>query len=448
MLSSVLLLCIGITAAIESIRLQNEGMKHQTKYTSSWGLFIDRDIMTRLVKSRGAKCNLQNLINVHKALCKTSKCLNNKVDTRHSKTHGNIHSPCGSLQFTSWIPLEKTWIIQVPVKFVVNITIEQAYVPYNIDENNKSVIAVHEKSECVGTHGWNCGLIRCFSGHVYYESIYTKENIAIITIKNSVTNIQFPATLMAVYQVVVQGLVYMVTKPNLQHLSNTLYVNKGPEILLFENQSHTFMWYTSNSVSFCERDECASHTCAIMNYFHLLVSTFRCQHDVVSFIYIYPGLLSNYLRKWKIPAWNIFSCNLTETLTINTTFHMYTTVVLEMSALQGTDLQMDFIERSVRLAQLDNISSLDALPSVSAKDSTLQAGILDIMAHSLHFTNFTCEQDIHSNVMQSDILTSGIRDARGKNNIHYPGKQIMQINEKKIAMIVSGKILTTLKVIV
>ena len=84
----------------------------------------------------------------------------------------NLQSPCGSINIES-LEASKTWYIQVPDNYIVNITLKEAYTKYS-DACSDTNIAVF--------HGISIGhrLIAEFCGYVLFETMYTLENTGVI----------------------------------------------------------------------------------------------------------------------------------------------------------------------------------------------------------------------------------------------------------------------------
>ena len=139
------------------------------RYEKIWHKFIWKQI-TDVYSG-----TLHSLSNELTKLAQINVCITFKINEQSS-------SPCGTISVMSKMEETTTWIMSVNKIFMINITIEKAYVKYT-DHCDPDYVAMFE-----GNTVANAKRLGYFCGHVLYESVYTKNNIGMLYVQTTVYN--------------------------------------------------------------------------------------------------------------------------------------------------------------------------------------------------------------------------------------------------------------------
>ena len=396
----------------------------------SWSQYISHFVNNRLINSVNIneKTNTGDLRTVYTWMVKYFPCLNYNI-TSQQPIYDTISTPCNAFQFTSWEPVDKVWMITVNKDFMINITIEKAYVPLTKHcPYNDSAVLVFEGHAfdlqyaplCSRYSGYCGGFIQSFCGHIYMETVYSKHYKATLMFRNSLLFTQFETMLKMIYQVMTQGLAHRKRMPYFYTKYANIVKSLRPSYFQFEDQVLSHIWYLSNAISGRANGmsdsaeeispktafgkETSMKASVVCN--RIIVSDFTCRNSTLASVQVFPGLLSTFMRKWKIPPKIKLHCNINKHAVINTTFHMYATVELTYSVLlEHVNILIFFTFNEWYISTVDTLSNLDALPNVD-NQSTFKLGYLTQPHDSVQVNSFIPNTKDPQNILSADIHLS------------------------------------------
>ena len=290
-----------------------------------WTIYTDS-----LVASKILQPPLSGLIELYHRLVLNLPCLNNHQLQGHSHQvyrNGDFKAPCSSFMFSSLVPTTKVWTITVHSMFMINITIEKAFVPYTDGCKSDNYVLVnswHGSRFCPA-----CGFyIAHFCGHVHMESVYSRRNTASIKIQADIQIAQHPTSIKLVYAVAKLGSAFISSVDNhySSSLTENIRANIAPRHIIFTKTFLHYIWYFNNDIGYvnAERPQFIYHS--------INISYSSCGTPWTE-ISVYPGILSLYMMQWQIVPVTRVGCNIIGTTTINTDFHMYATLCAKVSHL-------------------------------------------------------------------------------------------------------------------
>ena len=146
-----------------------------------------------------------------------------------TKEYRILSTPCHTMYYLSWTASSKEWKIHVYRSFMINITIEEAYVPYNMDclGNHITVYEGHSFNKSM--------LIDYFCGTISYASVYTKYNKGRIAFNVNTMRLSFKAFIFARYTSHIKGIAFKFIKPC---LPSNITAPRKHIALLYKNTLH------------------------------------------------------------------------------------------------------------------------------------------------------------------------------------------------------------------
>ena len=238
-----------------------------------------------------------------------------------------LHMPLGSIHFTSWQFTSHQWKIQVHKHFVINVTVSVSYTPFTDDcsPHNVAIYNGHENSSEV--------LRNRFCGVIQHESVYTTQNMGLLQIQTFTSLLSFPVHLSARYEILAPHVAFTYNTSTMP--LRFIHSNIRPTIVSLSRGTMLYHWYISNIVM--------KYQHSVVQFVNITVQSCLSTKGSAS-ISIFPGLLTYYWMKWKVVAQTTLQCNLHDTHTIVTDFHLYTTVQLvHDSADQVVAVNMSFL---------------------------------------------------------------------------------------------------------
>ena len=258
-----------------------------------------------------------------------------------------LSGPCYSISLETEMLYEKVWHISVHKAFIINITIEQAYVAYTyLCESKDSHIAVNEGHmtsfcpQCDYT-------IEFYCGHVYMESTYSETNEATVKLTAFILNTPYSTVLEAKYSVLIDSMVYKFI--NYGDLKDTInksrstslkYILQGISIdkryyklntiFLIQKETLSLIWYIDNF----DLLEHALHYQMLIS-----VTEFNCWGNLPKFS-VYRGLLSVFMMRYQVEPLAKIHCNTSNSHTISVTRHLYATVKLDTRVSEPFKFEM------------------------------------------------------------------------------------------------------------
>ena len=238
-----------------------------------------------------------------------------------------LTTPCHSIYFLSWKPSDIYWHIYVHASFMLNITIEEGYVPYSL-HCQLHFISVYDGA------GWSREL-DYFCGKIMYESIYTEYNRASVSIISRATMTLYPVFLSARYTSHIRRSAYKYIYP-----CSERDIRGIPAVVWFFKNWLYYVWYLSNKAYYAS--SYFFYELAIAHW-KVYIERLVCEpkHAIT---HIYPGLLPFRWSKWMVKPHHTASCNITEfnNHSVKTDFHMHATVQLELIPTVRTEFKLFF----------------------------------------------------------------------------------------------------------
>ena len=238
---------------------------------------------------------------------------------------------CHTMNFHSWIPSAHQWQIHVYKSFMINITIEAAYVPYNTKckLHNISVYSSHTVNESQA--------IGYFCGKISNEPVYTKYNKALLTINFSTAMTVNGVFITARYTTHIKGSAYKFLKPCLSIDIRA----PSPNIAFFFEQRLSYIWYLSNEVIYRQFQDISNQGDygTSMLIWTVQIHSLICDEQSAE-VQVYPGLLPFRWFMWMIKPYYNVPCNTTQGPALNLDFQRYITVRLHVIPMAKTFLNM------------------------------------------------------------------------------------------------------------
>ena len=300
----------------------------------------------------------------------TVKCLNNFRDLRTTVQHlfTNIEyqsscskmyeypvltSFCHTMYFHSSVPSAKQWRIHVHKSLMINITIEEAYVPYNTN------CSLHNIEVYDGHIANESQLMDYFCGKISQESVYTKSNKALLAIKSNTSMLVYQVFITARYTTHIKGSAYKFFNSCLPvHMTATV----PPKSAFFFQMRLYYIWYLCNEVLYRNTMEYYpystiaaadfdSYSSAMVSW-TVQVHTFECEQNSTE-VQVYPGLLPFRWFVWMVKPYYSVPCNTTQEHSVKVDFHMYVTVRVAVIPTVKIFLNMTF-QDTVKYASSNN----------------------------------------------------------------------------------------------
>ena len=249
-----------------------------------------------------------------------------------------LTSPCSIIYFKSRNPVVAKWLIKVYNMFMVNVTIDSAYIPYS-DKCRLHDIEVHDGLNVTGH-----SMIDHYCGVISGEVAYTQYNRAMVQLQLSTVVQQIQVHMIVQYQIHMQNVAYRFHDVEQFCVPNWLHVNILPSTIEFTNGLLRYIWYLSSSVLYSvdhiTKDKIYNEpniygkinvSQPLLIQYDLNVSTFECQNNS-SYLEIYRGLLPASWYMWATAPQTVIHCGDT-TVIYKLDFHLYFTVILHLNSL-------------------------------------------------------------------------------------------------------------------
>ena len=218
-------------------------------------------------------------------------------------------------------PTVVQWTVTVHSTFMVNITIIKSYTNFSesCEAANVQVYEGHKYHR-----NW---VIETFCGHIMYESVYTQHNKALLIVKTSPEVSSYHAVLKATYGILDKKSAFRY-KLNTPCMLPGLHSNVQPALLMRASNSIQHVWYISNTAL---RGKGANKDATFLAIVSVRIWTCLSMNRTAK-ISIYPGILSYYWARWKVPPHTAVHCKLQQLKDVIVDFHMYATVLLTYSS--------------------------------------------------------------------------------------------------------------------
>ena len=248
-----------------------------------------------------------------------------------------FHAPCHSIYYPKEYEIQDglqtmEWYISVYKDFWLNITIHEAFVPFNKGCRSAYISVVERFVSAKSTH-------QNFCGHIDMESVYIKHNQALVQLHNRM----YYATIIFQYHIHDMGSVYLTSIGHGYHcLQEKVHSNVSPSLILFIRGHVTNVWFLSNGLYSLQNVKGNSHMDVMNSRFkvdtlppsnmpfmvkmHILVNKYTCTPNK-SYMDVYPGLLSLYWMKWREKPYKTLNCNVLQQQLIDLSFHLKITLV-------------------------------------------------------------------------------------------------------------------------
>ena len=210
---------------------------------------------------------------------------------------------------------------------MINITIEEAYVPYDIDCMPHGITVYNG-------HDNTSKLIDYFCGKISHVSVYTTNNSALLGFKFTTSILVYQTFIIARYISHVKGTAYKVIGPC---LPSDITAPSKLTAFLYENRVH-YVWYIANEVNY---DKSKDMSKLFMVNWLVQIHKFVCECESAE-ILVYPGLLPFRWFMWMAKPFHAVECNITKEHIIKIDFHMYITVQLNVMPTVKMLINMTF----------------------------------------------------------------------------------------------------------
>ena len=308
------------------------------------------------------------------------KCKLNFIINLDSKQLALSHrtAPYGHIVKYEELPELEQWVIMVNKAFIINITVSKMYTKFS-ESCRSAYMKVFE-----GHTSHRELPIETLCGHVMYENIYTQHNKGLVIVKTSPEVSANHSVLEATYEILA---INSAVRYNTSCSVPGLHSNINPAIVMLASYRIHMFWYVSNTVQYL-RGNNASNDLVFLT--HLTIKVWFCiSHAQTASISVYPGLLSYYWARWKVPPHTVVHCNMQQVEDVILDFHMYATVLLSYSNtdhITHVNVSFHYMKevKSIAAASKAVLSTSD-LPSGR---ETLAYGSYSAPSSTLTFTGF------------------------------------------------------------
>ena len=325
----------------------------------------------------------------------------------------SLSVPCRNIVFSSRDLCNRWWKVSLHhLQSSINVTIHKAFVAFSVHcyhQNDFIAVDSSQRTRRGGKPG-GASNVAVFCGHVNMESMFSKWSEVRIQVKSSGGNIKYPALLVASYAAMGRGVAYMWYKSNTRFANHNRLIpsldniDLRPNRVLFANQLVIAIWYMVND--FVEQFDSKAVLAeykedTLFRYHQIRVTLENCTESSTS-IMIYAGLQSWQRMRWKEKPVEEIYCNTTD-FTINTTFHMYTTLTLKhLYTDRHINLRLS-IPTKMELMQENGLSS--ALPSYLTNTSSLSVLKTPKSQRYISFVSFEYPTDFSTVACHPNIHT-------------------------------------------
>ena len=348
-----------------------------------------------------------NMLAIHYELSQRHQCT---IPHRYIHTRGSIdlYAPCHLLLFQAQHLCECVWTITVHKYFMINVTVSKAFVPYTRNcKHNYLTFAQNIHGRGFTFNKWE-QIMENYSdnycGHIYNEVVYSEENNLVMMLKVSVENVAHFTQLLAFYQIHIVGWANRYNAP-IYKLHYNYLSPKYPSQYLFIDGQFTIVYYLTNNII----DDS-------LVYPQVKIHTLECDY-MSAWIEIFPGLLSQYMRKWVVNPHKVFHCNIiyVDHVVMHMIFHMYTTMAVTSSVYdKSTTVSLQFHAGLVK-----NLTKCHS------------KGVYTGNLHNAPALSVTCLKKPDTNLQLTSVEHSGPQSTVPLQQIRAPGNEL-QYNQGMI----------------
>ena len=258
----------------------------------------------------------------------------------------SLKSPCSTIYTKPSNPLLAQWLITVYNIYMINVTINTAYIPFS-EECRLHDIEVHE-----GLNVTDNSIIDQYCGVISGEITYTQYNRALVKFQLSTVVQPLEVFMVLQYQIHLQGVAYRFNHFEKLCMPNWLHVDILPSLIEFTSENLRYIWYLSSSVfyskDYLSKDRMFSKagvygkinvTDPVLVQYYLNISNYVCQKNC-SHLEIYKGLLPASWYMWQAVPQTTVQCG-DNIMFYKLDFHFYFTIILHTEILAFSHIELD-----------------------------------------------------------------------------------------------------------